>query len=90
MILLFTATVAGFFLGLHFRVLILAPAIALDIAGTVASLGHHHSILIIVWSMFGTLILLQLSYMVGSALQTYAPVQFGALIRRDNWLPSRY
>jgi hypothetical protein len=89
-ILFFTAAIAGFVLGLRFKVLALAPAMVLGVAVSIASLAPHHHAVAILLGLFGTLTFLQLGYVLASVLQTYWPVQIGAVLQHHSWSPTRH
>jgi hypothetical protein len=89
-LLFISAAIGGIAIGLHFKVLALAPAIVLGAAVVIATMAHHHNALAMLLGLFETLTLLQFGYVVGSVLQTYWPAQVGALLHRHSWLPTRY
>jgi hypothetical protein len=84
LILLTTVAIGGILLGLRFKVLILVPAIVL---GAIAALGiaRHHNGSHIAISVTATVILIQLAYMAGSALETYFPLRVETFLRHVNW-----
>jgi hypothetical protein len=65
---LVTGAVIGTILGLRFRVLVLVPAILLAAAVIILS-GSGHKLSVILFTLLGTVVSLQLGYIVGSILR---------------------
>jgi len=68
-------TIAGVVLGLHFKVFVLAPTMLLASAIIIASgilSGHASSAILL--TVFGTLALLQIGYLIGCALHAHMPI----------------
>ena len=61
----------GLLLGLRFRVLVLVPAILLATVVIILS-GSGHKLSVIVLTLVGTVVSLQLGYVVGSILRSLA------------------
>src|SRR5271169_2964948 len=66
-----TGTIVGVILGLRFRVLVLVPAILLATAVIILS-GSGHKLSTIVLTLVGTVVSLQIGYIVGSVLRSLA------------------
>jgi len=70
-IFLVTGAIIGILLGLRFKVLVLVPASVL--AAVVIILGRSgHELSVIVLTLIGTLVALQMGYLVGSVLRFLA------------------
>ena len=70
-IFLVTGAIIGILLGLRFKVLVLVPASVL--AAVVIILGRSgHELSVIVLTLIGTLVALQIGYLVGSVLRFLA------------------
>jgi hypothetical protein len=68
---LVTGAIVGVILGLRFRVLVLVPASVLAIVVIILS-GIGHKVSTIVLTLIGTVVLLQIGYIVGSVLRSSA------------------
>jgi hypothetical protein len=79
-IFLVIGTTAGFALGLHFKVFVLAPAF-LFIAAVIISSGiaTGHSSFSVALAMSGTLVSLEIGYFVGCALHAHRYVARDAI-----------
>ncbi|SRR5579883_3146684 len=88
LILLTTAALGGFLLGLRFRVLILLPAMLLGLIAALA-VARHGNVVAIVISAAATIILLELGYVIGSIVQTYWSLRVEVFSRGIHWHPTR-
>jgi hypothetical protein len=68
---LVSGAVVGVILGLRFRVLVLVPAILLATVAIILS-GGGHKLSMIVLTLVGTVVLLQIGYIAGSVLRSFA------------------
>ena len=88
LILLTTAALGGFLLGLRFRVLILLPAMLFGLIAALA-VARHGNVVAIVISAAATIILLELGYVIGSIVQTYWSLRAEVFSRGIYWQPTR-
>jgi hypothetical protein len=68
---LLTGAIVGLILGLRFRVLVLIPAILLATAVIILS-GSGQKLSVIVLTLVGTVVSLQIGYVVGGVLRSFA------------------
>jgi hypothetical protein len=75
-VLIIICTLSGVVLGLRFKVFVLAPAMLLATAVTIASgIMRGHAPSFVALATLGTLVSLQIGYLVGSVLQGCLPMR---------------
>ena len=80
---LIIGTIAGIMLGLHFKVLILVPATLLaTVVITVTGIASGHELRVIALTVFGTVALLQIAYIVGGILKVVISAYLAVWTRR--------
>jgi hypothetical protein len=77
-----TSAVAGILLGLRFKVLVLIPAFLVTTLVIIA-IGSDHTISAIVLTVLGTLVSLQIGYIVGSLVRAFARAHLRAAPRHQ-------
>jgi hypothetical protein len=84
MAFLVTGAIAGIILGLRFKVLVLVPAILLATVVIIAN-GSSHKLSVIVLTVVGTVVSLQIGYIVGCILRALARAYLpaGTTLRSD-------
>jgi hypothetical protein len=78
-------TIAGILLGLRFKVFVLVPAILL---ATVVIIASGHELKVTALTVFGTVVSLQIGYIVGCVLRVMAPEHLPAP-KTAHYRPSR-
>jgi hypothetical protein len=74
--------VAGILLGLRFKVLVLVPAFLVAMVVIILS-GSGHTLGSIVFTVLGTLVSLQIGYIIGSILRAFARAHLPAAQRHQ-------
>jgi hypothetical protein len=77
MAFLITGAITGILLGLRFKVFVLVPAILLATAVIIIS-GSDHTLSVMVLTVFGTVVSLQIGYIVGCILRAWARAYLAA------------